>query len=805
MNEILTRPLLPLRGLVVLPGVVTNIDVGREKSMHAVEAAMNRDKLLYVTAQKDAAKQDITVDDLFKIGVVVEIKQMLRLPNGGIRILVEGLGRVYFTAIDDAVTKAGCFVGSAYAMPDVIEEDNELEALHRLLLEAFENWAISSKKVSADAMQSFKLEKNVSRLSYMIAHNANFNIENKQNFLTDTDVKHRARDIYACLVTDVEITTLSKNIMQEVHKAIEKNQKEYFLREQLKVVSKELGEAEDILTEVAEYRTKLKALDMPEQVAEKIEKEIKRLSKMQPMVPESAVVRNYLDVLLGLPWGKYSEDSYDLQKAEKILDRDHYGLKKVKERILEFLAVRSLSPDSKGPIICLVGPPGVGKTSLAHSVAEAINRKFTRVSLGGVRDEAEIRGHRRTYVAALPGRIMQGMQNVGVMNPLFLLDEVDKLASDFKGDPAAALLEVLDPEQNNTFADHFVEVPFDLSKVFWMVTANSMATIPPALLDRMEIIELSSYTDEEKVQIAKRHLLSKNKKLNGLESHHVSVSEKAIRMLIHSYTREAGVRELERKIANLYRKLAFKIAKGECKGALINEKNLEKLLGPVIYKDDDISVASEVGVVNGLAWTSIGGELLKVEVLVYKGKGNFTLTGQLGDVMKESAAAALTYVKSLSEELELAEDYFETHDIHIHLPEGAVPKDGPSAGITLVTALLSAVTGRPVKEKLAMTGEVSLTGKVWPIGGLKEKVLAAYRYGIRTVLLPQRNMQDLEEIPENIRSEMKFIPVTHVKEVLLEALCYDTEEAAEAEATENTVDTEVVLPLETAVTNTIQA
>jgi len=770
MDELLTRPLLPLRGLIVFPGVVTNIDVGREKSMHAVEAAMNRDKLLYVTAQKDAAIQEVTPADLYTVGVVVEIKQMLRLPNGGMRILVEGLTRVSFTGIDDAVTRAGCFVGTAKALPDKLLINLETQALERLLRESFEQWVLNTKKISVEVLENFKSEQNLGRLTDMMANAVNFDLAIKQSFLATADVNVRLRDLYERLVAELEISKLSKSIAQDVHKAVEKNQKEYFLREQMKVISKELGETEDLMTEIAEYRAKLSALTLPENVAEKLEKEIKRLAKMQPMVPESAVVRNYLDLVLSLPWGKMSDDNYDIESAEKILERDHYGLKKVKERILEFLAVRALSQNTRGPIICLVGPPGVGKTSLAHSVAEAVNRKFTRVSLGGVRDEAEIRGHRRTYVGALPGRIIQGIQNAGCMNPLFLLDEVDKMASDFKGDPAAALLEALDPEQNNTFADHFVEFPFDLSQVFWIVTANSMATIPPALLDRMEVIELSSYTDEEKVQIAKRHLLPKNKKLNGLERYRVSLSEKAIRRIIHDYTREAGVREFERKIANVYRKAAYKIAHGECKGALVNETNLEKYLGPVIYKDDDISVGSEVGVVNGLAWTSVGGELLKVEVLVYKGKGNFALTGQLGEVMKESAQAAFTYVKSISDELELPEDYFETHDFHIHLPEGAVPKDGPSAGVTLITALVSAITGRAVKEKLAMTGEISLTGKVWPIGGLKEKVLAAYRYGVRTVLMPERNIQDLEEVPENIRAEMNYIPVKNASQVLANAL-----------------------------------
>ena len=512
------------------------------------------------------------------------------------------------------------------------------------------------------------------------------------------------------------------------------------------------------------------ALELPENVVAKIEKELDRLYKMPPMMAEGAVIRNYLDALLALPWGKFNQDNFDLKRAEEVLEKDHYGLKKVKERILEYLAVRALTQDTKGPILCLVGPPGVGKTSLAHSIAEAIGRKYTRISLGGIRDEAEIRGHRRTYIGAMPGRIIHGMQTCGCMNPVFLLDEVDKMASDFRGDPASALLEALDPEQNHAFSDHFIEFPFDLSNVFWIVTANTMETIPPALLDRMEVIQLSSYTEDEKVKIAELHLLPKERKAHGLEKRKVSVSEKALRRIIRDYTREAGVRNLERKIAGVCRKIAHKIVTADCKSAKVTEKNLEKYLGPVIYLEDDITIKSEVGICTGLAWTAVGGELLKVEVLVYKGKGSLTLTGQLGDVMKESAQAGYTYIRSRAKDLGLEESFYETEDIHIHLPEGAIPKDGPSAGITMVTAMVSALTGRRVKAGIAMTGEITLSGRVLPVGGIKEKMLAAHRYGVKTILLPQRNMQDLEEIPENVRAEMKFIPVKHMDEVLKLAL-----------------------------------
>ena len=592
----------------------------------------------------------------------------------------------------------------------------------------------------------------------------------KEQLLETESVTARMRRLYEIMTREQEIAAVAKSISEQVHEAVEQNQKEYYLREQIKVISKELGDSEDVQSEVAEYKQQMAKLKMPADVAAKLNKEFSRLMKMPPMTPEGAVIRSYIEALLSLPWGKFSKDNFDLKKAKDTLDADHYGLKKVKERILEYLAVRALSKSTRGPILCLVGPPGVGKTSLASSIAKAIKRKFTRVSLGGVRDEAEIRGHRRTYIGSMPGRIIHGMQTSGCMNPVFLLDEIDKMAADFRGDPASALLEVLDPEQNNTFSDHFIEFPFDLSHVFWIVTANTAETIPPALLDRMEIIQLSSYTDEEKVKIAQIHLLPKELKLNGLEKYKVTVSEKAIRRVIHDYTREAGVRNLERKLATICRKVAMRIVEGKAKGAQVTEKNLEKYLGPVIFLDDDLSMEPAVGVANGLAWTSVGGELLKVEVLAFKGKGGLTLTGQLGDVMKESAQAGYTYIRSRAKVLGLPEDFGEKMDIHIHLPEGAVPKDGPSAGVTLVTAMVSALTGRSVKGKLAMTGEISLSGKVWPVGGVKEKTLAAYRYGVRTVLLPKRNMQDLDELPENIRKQMTFIPVEHLDEVLKLAL-----------------------------------
>lgn len=770
-NLIITKPLLALRGVLIFPGMIANLDVGREKSIAAIDAAEGTDKQIILVGQKQAEQENVVADDLYEWGVLANIKQRLQLPNGAVRLLVEGLERVHvLNAVEVHENEQDFFVGEVEVVPADDAVDAEAEGLRRLLLDAFEQWVLLTKKVNPDTVQSLKSRTDLSKVPDIIVGYLPLALTEKEELLEMAPLKLRLRKLYEILVREQEIADVAKNISEQVHQQVEQNQKEYYLREQIKAISKELGENEDVQAEIADYKEQMSKLKMPQNVAEKINKELGRLAKMPPMTPEGAVIRTYIDSLLALPWGKFTKDNFDIDKAQDVLDKDHYGLKKVKERILEYLAVRALSKSTRGPILCLVGPPGVGKTSLASSIAKAIKRKFTRVSLGGVRDEAEIRGHRRTYIGSMPGRIIHGMQTCGCMNPVFLLDEIDKMASDFRGDPASALLEVLDPEQNNSFSDHFIEFPFDLSHVFWIVTANAVDTIPPALLDRLEIIQLSSYTDEEKVKIAQLHLLPKELKLNGLEKYKVSVSEKAIRRVIHDYTREAGVRNLERKLAGICRKVAFKIVKGKSKGAQVTEKNLEKYLGPVIYLDDDISLKSGVGVVNGLAWTSVGGELLKVEVLAFKGKGNLTLTGQLGDVMKESAQAGYTYIRSRAEALGIPANFGETMDIHIHLPEGAVPKDGPSAGVTMVTAMVSALTGKKVKGKLAMTGEISLSGKVWPVGGIKEKMLAAYRYGVKTVLLPKRNMQDLDELPENIRKEMQFIPVEHLDDVLKLAL-----------------------------------
>lgn len=764
-------PLLALRGIIVFPGMTVNLDVGRDKSINAVNAAMQLDKKILLVTQRDAETADPKREELYNYGVVAEIKQLLKLPSGAIRILIQGLERAELTSLIDAPFKDTYLEGFAMPVASIEPEENsETEAMRRVLLQSFEKWLVTGKKVTTEVMLNFKNITTAGEIADIIAGYLTISIDEKEELLELADVKERMHKLHTFLCKELEIAELEKNITQEVRKQIEKNQREYYLREQIKVINKELGEGDERQAEVDEYKKQMEGRDLPPEVADKINKELDRLYKMPPMMAESGVIRNYVETLLALPWGIYGKDNFDLKHAEKVLNKDHYGLEKVKERILEYLAVRALTKSGKGPILCLVGPPGVGKTSLAQSVARAIDRKFTRMSLGGVHDEAEIRGHRRTYIGAMPGRIIHGMQTCGVMNPVFLLDEVDKMSSDFRGDPASALLEVLDPEQNNTFSDHYVEIPFDLSQVFWIVTANTVKTIPPALLDRMEVVQLSSYTEDEKVKIAELHLLPKERQNNGLTAKTLSITEDALRMIIRGYTREAGVRNLERKIAAVCRKTALRIVNGEAKSAKVTAKNLHKYLGKVIYLEDDVSLEAAAGICTGLAWTRVGGELLKVEVVACKGKGHLALTGQLGDVMKESAQAGYTYIRSRADELGLDKDFYETTDIHIHLPEGAIPKDGPSAGITMATAMISALTGRKVKKNLAMTGEITLSGRVLPVGGIKEKFLAAHRYGVKTIIMPAKNEQDLEELPANVRAKMHFIPVKHMDEVLKIAL-----------------------------------
>ena len=752
-------PLLALRGIIVFPGMTVNLDVGRDKSINAVNAAMQLDKKILLVTQRDAETADPKREELYNYGVVAEIKQLLKLPSGAIRILIQGLERAELTSLIDAPFKDTYLEG--FAMPVVSiepEENSETEAMRRVLLQSFEKWLVTGKKVTTEVMLNFKNITTAGEIADIIAGYLTISIDEKEELLELADVKERMHKLHTFLCKELEIAELEKNITQEVRKQIEKNQREYYLREQIKVINKELGEGDERQAEVDEYKKQMEGRDLPPEVADKINKELDRLYKMPPMMAESGVIRNYVETLLALPWGIYGKDNFDLKHAEKVLNKDHYGLEKVKERILEYLAVRALTKSGKGPILCLVGPPGVGKTSLAQSVARAIDRKFTRMSLGGVHDEAEIRGHRRTYIGAMPGRIIHGMQTCGVMNPVFLLDEVDKMSSDFRGDPASALLEVLDPEQNNTFSDHYVEIPFDLSQVFWIVTANTVETIPPALLDRMEVVQLSSYTEDEKVKIAELHLLPKERQNNGLTSKTLSITEDALRMIIRGYTREAGVRNLERKIAAVCRKTALRIVNGEAKSAKVTAKNLHKYLGKVIYLEDDVSLEAAAGICTGLAWTRVGGELLKVEVVACKGKGHLALTGQLGDVMKESAQAGYTYIRSRADELGLDKDFYETTDIHIHLPEGAIPKDGPSAGITMATAMISALTGRKVKKNLAMTGEITLSGRVLPVGGIKEKFLAAHRYGVKTIIMPAKTSRIWKNCPQTYVQKCTLFP-----------------------------------------------
>ena len=768
MDENKVIPLLPLRGMLVFPGMIINLDVGRDRSIKAVESAMAVDRKILLVTQREAGTIEPNESDLFTYGVIAEIKQLLKLPNGALRILVEGLSRAKIENVRD--NKDIYFEAEVQGVASIIDDNNEVEALKRMLIETFEQWILASKKITSEVLLTFKDQPDPGRIADMIAGYLTIGIDEKESVLEAINVKDRMNLLYSFLCKELEIANIEKNISQQVRKQIEQNQREYYLREQMKAINKELGEGDERQAEVDEYKRAMAELDMPEEVVEKIKKELDRLYKMPPMMAESAVIRSYLDALLSLPWNKFTEDNFDLKLAKKILNADHYGLEKVKKRILEYLAVRALTKQIKGPILCLVGPPGVGKTSLARSIAKAINRKFTRISLGGVRDEAEIRGHRRTYIGAMPGRIIHGMQTCGCSNPVFLLDEVDKMNADFRGDPASALLEVLDPEQNCNFSDHYIEFPFDLSNVFWIVTANTVETIPPALLDRMEVIQLASYTDDEKVKIAELHLIPKERELHGLTEKTISFTQEAVFRTIRDYTREAGVRNLERKIAAICRKAAHRLVTEKTKRVLVNAKTLHNFLGPIIFLESDLTAKSEIGICTGLAWTSIGGELLKVEVAATAGKGGLLLTGQLGDVMKESAQAGYTYIRSRAKELGLDEKFYENTDVHIHLPEGAIPKDGPSAGITMVTAMVSALTGKHVKAGLAMTGEITLSGRVLPVGGIKEKMLAANRYGVKTILLPKLNIQDLEELPKNVRNAINFIPVSHMDEVLKLAL-----------------------------------
>lgn len=760
-------PMLPLRGLLVFPYTVIHLDVGRKKSIDAIEQAMMDSKEVFLATQKEAQTDEPEEEDIYKVGIVAEVKQILKMPGGTMRVLVEGLHRAEILSYSTHEPYMEVEI-TEYKNEDS-DKDSEVQALMRTLIYQFEQYVRISKKIPPETVVAVISIEEAGRLADVIASHLTLRINEKQEILEARDVKKRLRYICEVLAKEMEVLELEKKINVRVRKQMEKTQKEYYLREQMKAIQKELGDKDD-RAEVEELRERIEKAKLPKEANEKALKELERLEKMPPMVAEAVVVRNYLDWILSLPWSLETRDRLDLNMAEKILNEDHYGLEKPKERMLEYLAIRKLAKKIKGPILCIVGPPGVGKTSLGKSVARSLGRKFVRMSLGGVRDEAEIRGHRRTYVGAMPGRIIQGIKQAGSKNPVFLLDEVDKMTVDFRGDPSAALLEVLDPEQNNTYSDHFLEVPFDLSKVLFITTANSIHNIPRPLLDRMEIIDISSYTEEDKVHIARDYLVPKQINEHGLKEKNISFSEGAIRKIIREYTREAGVRSLQRQIASINRKVAREVVKDKNTVVHINNNAINKYLGAEKYRYGIAEKENQLGVATGLAWTETGGDILSIEVALTGGKGNVTLTGKLGDVMKESAQASLTYIRSKAEELNISKDVLEKCDVHIHVPEGAIPKDGPSAGITIATSLASAMSGQAVRSNVAMTGEITLRGRVLPIGGVKEKVIAAHRAGINTVILPLDNKKDLEDVPANVKKKLKFILVSHMDEVLAATL-----------------------------------
>ncbi len=764
-NTITTMPVLALRGLTIFPNMLLHFDVGRGTSIKALDEAMAEGLPIFLVAQRDLTVEEPGEKDLYTIGTVSTVKQILRLPGENVRVMVEGSSRGKLVSLSKTTPFLQGEV-EVLSVPEHTRNTPRTEALIRSTYELFERYAELSPRMTGDVLISVLSSEDPGYIADYIAQNIAMRASDKQAILEELHPVRRLSKLAHALGREVSILELEQEVQSKVREQLADNQRDYVLREQLKVLRQELGEGENGDSEQDEYRARIEKAGLPEEAAKKAEKELARLSKQPFGSAEATVIRNYLDVLLDLPWNKRTKERTDVAAARKILDADHYGLQKVKERILEFLAVRQLAPELKGQVICLVGPPGVGKTSIAMSVARATGRKLTRISLGGVHDEAEIRGHRKTYVGAMPGRIIDGIRRAGSHNPLLLLDEIDKLASDIHGDPASALLEVLDGEQNSTFRDNFLEVPFDLSEVFFITTANTTDTIPRPLLDRMEVIELTSYTDEEKLQITKEHLLAKERKRHGLKKSQLKLTDDAIRALITGYTRESGVRVLERRVAALCRKAAMKIISEDVKQVSLTASDLEEFLGPRRYHPDHRETGKLVGVVNGLAWTQVGGEMLQVEVNVVPGSGKVELTGNLGDVMKESARAALSYIRSRTQRLGIEEDFYKTKDIHVHFPEGAVPKDGPSAGITITTAMVSALTGAPVRQDIAMTGEVTLRGRVLAIGGLREKTMAALRNGMKTVLIPADNVGDLEEIDQTVRAALRFVPVEHVDQVL---------------------------------------
>ena len=769
-----TLPLIPLRGLAIFPYTILNFDIGRESSLKALDEAMLGDELIFLTSQKEAEIDEPTEEDFYHVGTICKVKQMIKLPGDTVRVLVEGISRGTIEEINQDKGYFEAVIDEIVYNEDEIVNDMEVEALIRNVLESFEEYINIGNRVSPEILVSLEEIENPDRFVDTIASNIYLKPEQKQQILEEFDIAKRLELLYSILLEEIDILKIEKKITLRVKKQMNKVQKEYYLREQLKAIQKELGEEEDISSESQEYREKLKKIKAPKETKAKIQKEIDKFSRISPASPDISVSRNYLDTIFSLPWNKETKDKLDIKKAKEVLDKEHYGMEKVKERILEFLAVRSLSKSLKGPIICLVGPPGVGKTSIAKSIAASLNRKFVRISLGGVRDEAEIRGHRRTYVGAIPGRIINGVKESGTKNPVFLLDEIDKMASDYKGDISSAMLEVLDPEQNKNFVDHYLEIPFDLSKILFVTTANSLSTIPGPLLDRMEIIELSGYIEEEKLNIAQKYLLVKQIEENGLKEDFVKIDDETMRDIISYYTREAGVRTLERTIGKICRKIAKKYVEDPTlTEVVVKKEDLEEYLGKDKYTFDLAGVKPEIGMVTGLAWTAVGGVTLNVEVNVLKGKGQVVLTGQLGDVMKESAQTAISYIRSISDRFDIPDDFYQTKDIHIHIPEGATPKDGPSAGVTMATAVISALTNIPVRCDVAMTGEITLRGRVLPVGGIKEKLLAAHRAGIKKVLLPEECKAQLDEIPQNVKDQMEFVLVKHLDEVLEHALVKD--------------------------------
>ncbi|EKM99328.1 ATP-dependent protease La [Acidocella sp. MX-AZ02] len=758
--------MLPLRDIVVFPHMIVPLFVGREKSVRALESVMKEDKQILLVAQKNAAQDDPAADDIYRVGTVSTILQLLKLPDGTVKVLVEGLRRAKIT---DFKATEDFFEVVAEPIEDRGDEAKEVEALGRTVVAQFEQYIKLNKKIAPEVLVSVNQIESPSKLADTVASHLGLKISDRQELLELDSTAERLERVFNHMESEIGVLQVEKKIRNRVKRQMEKTQREYYLNEQLKAIQKELGEGEDGKDETAELEEKIKATKLSKEAREKALAELKKLRSMSPMSAEATVVRNYLDWIVGIPWKKRSKIKNDVIEAEKLLDEEHFGLDKIKERIVEYLAVQARSPKVRGPILCLVGPPGVGKTSLGKSIAKATGRQFVRMSLGGVRDESEIRGHRRTYIGSMPGKIIQGMKKAKTSNPLFLLDEIDKLGADWRGDPASALLEVLDPEQNSTFADHYLEVDYDLSDVMFVTTANSLR-MPQPLLDRMEIIRIPGYTEDEKVEIAKRHLLPKQGEAHGLKKDEWSVSDDAMLELVRTYTREAGVRNLERELATLARKAVKEIVTAKTKKVKITKENLQKFSGVPKFRFGETEAEDMVGVVTGLAWTEVGGEILTIESVLLPGKGGIKQTGQLGDVMKESVAAAYSYIRSRATQFGIKPPFFDKRDIHVHVPEGATPKDGPSAGIAMATSIVSAITGIPIRKDIAMTGEITLRGRVLPIGGLKEKLLAALRAGITTVFIPKDNEKDLVEIPENVKKSLTILPVSHVDEVISKAL-----------------------------------